>query len=313
MKKIKPKKLMKGDLIGLISPASNCANNEDLDNAVKYLEGLGYRVKVGNYVGAERGYLAGRDEERLDDLHNMFADKEVKAIFCIRGGYGSGRLLDKINYQLIKKNPKIFVGYSDITALQMAIYKKTGLITFAGPMPGIDFSTEISEFTEESFWSTITSAKKIGKLVNPHNEKFYVLQKGRAEGPLLGGNLSILMSLIGTEYIPNFKESIFILEEIGEAPYRIDRMFNSLRLAKITTGINGLLLGRFKNCYEMDENKKTLSLNEVINDYWSEAKIPVFYNVIHGHVKDSITIPFGVNCKINTSRGFIELTESAVV
>lgn len=313
MKKIKPKKLVKGDLIGLISPASNCANREDLDNAVKYLEGLGYRVKVGKQVGAERGYLAGRDEERLEDLHSMFADKEVKAVFCIRGGYGSGRLLDKINYQLIKKNPKIFVGYSDITALQLAIFKKTGLITFAGPMPGIDFSTDISEFTEESFWSTITSTKKIGKLVNPNNEKFYVLQKGRAEGPLLGGNLSILLSLVGTEYLPNFKDSVFVLEEIGEAPYRIDRMFNSLRLAKITTSIGGLILGRFKNCYEMDETKKTLSLNEVINDYWGEADIPVFYNFIHGHVKDSITLPFGVNCKINTSRGFIELTESAVV
>lgn len=312
MKKIKPKKLVKGDVIGLISPASNCANQDDIENAVKYLERLGYIVKIGKHVGAEHGYLAGRDEDRLEDFHNMFADKSVKAVFCLRGGYGSGRLLDKIDYQLVKKNPKIFVGYSDITALQLAIYKKTGLITFAGPMPGIDFSSDISEFTEESFWKTITAAKKIGKLTNPHEEKFYVLNQGRAEGPLLGGNLSIIMTLIGTGYLPDFKDSIFMIEEIGEAPYRIDRMFNSLRLNKITEKINGLILGRFKDCYEMDEDKKTLSLNEVITDYWGDAGIPVFYNFIHGHVKDSITIPFGVNCKMNTSRGFIEITESAV-
>ncbi|MCL4550994.1 MAG: LD-carboxypeptidase, partial [Bacteroidetes bacterium] len=147
-------------------------------------------------------YLAGSDAQRIADLHEMFKNKNIKAIFSIRGGYGSGRLLDKIDYKIIRNNPKIFVGYSDINALQMAFFAKTGLITFAGPMVAVDFHDEVSKFTEEVFWRTITSNKAIGRIKNPRNEKIYVLNKGRAVGRILGGNLSLLTSLNGTEYFP---------------------------------------------------------------------------------------------------------------
>ena len=314
MKVIKPKRLRKGDLIGVISPASSPNELERIEKGVKYLEGLGYKVAVGKNVGKVHGYLAGTDEERLDDLHSMFGNKDIKAIFNVRGGYGSGRLLDKINYGLIKRNPKIFVGYSDITALQMAFLKKTGLITFAGPMVAVDFASDnVDPFTEENFWKIITSSKKIGKINNPNNEKFYTLSKGRGEGSLIGGNLALLISLMGTDYQPNFSNSVLLLEDIGEDPYRIDRMFYQLKYAKVFSKIKGIILGRFVDCYIKDKTQSSLTLNDVISDYLEELKIPVLYNVKHGHIKENLTIPWGLKTKINTTRCFIEITESAVI
>jgi len=309
---IKPKRLKQGDVIGIISPASSPDDLSKINRGVEYLEKLGYRVEIGKNVGTKQGYLAGSDLQRLSDLHEMFNNKNIKAIFSIRGGYGSGRLLDKIDYRLIGNNPKIFVGYSDITALQMAFYAKTGLVTFGGPMVAIDFHDEISPFTEEVFWRTITSDKKIGRIQNPRKEKFYLLNKGRGQGRLLGGNLSILTSLIGTDYLPKLKDSILLLEDINEAPYRIDRMLNQLKLAKILKQVKGIILGHFVDCYEPDPTKQTFTLNEVIIEYFQNSKLPVLYNVKHGHIKENITIPFGLKCNLNATRGFIEIMENAV-
>ena len=181
----KPKRLNKKDVIGIVSPASSPDEFSRVERGVKYLEGLGYRVKIGANVGKNHGYLAGTDQERIDDLHSMFKDKNVKAIFTLRGGYGAFRLLDKIDYKIVKNNPKIFVGYSEITALQMAFLEKAGLITFAGPMVAVDFYDEVSEYTSELFWQTITSNKKIGKLEYPENQKLPFLQKGNASGRII--------------------------------------------------------------------------------------------------------------------------------
>lgn len=313
MKVVKPKKLQKGDLIGLVSPASLPEDLTRIEKSVKYFEQLGYRVEVGKNVGKSRGYLAGTDDERLEDLHYMFGKKEVKAIFSVRGGYGSGRLLNRINFNLIKKNPKIFVGYSDITALQMAFLRKCKLVTFAGPMPAVDFhKEEVVKFTEENFWRLLTSSRKIGKIANPESEKFFVLNKGRGNGPIIGGNLALIASIWGTSYMPDVKDSILMLEDIGEPPYRVDRMLNQLKLSGVFEKINGIILGRFVDCYEADGSKDSLTLNEVINDYLTGLNIPVIYNIKHGHIDENITIPFGVNCKINASREVLEITESAV-
>jgi muramoyltetrapeptide carboxypeptidase len=309
---IKPKKLKHGDVIGIISPASSPDNFSKINRGVEYLEKIGYRVEIGKNVGTSEGYLAGSDSQRLSDLHDMFKNKNVNAIFSIRGGYGSGRLLDQIDYNLIGKNPKIFVGYSDITALQMAFFAKTGLVTFGGPMVAVDFHDEISPFTEEVFWRTITSNKKIGRIQNPRKEKFYLLNKGRGQGRLLGGNLSVLTSLIGTEYLPKLKDSILLLEDVNEAPYRIDRMLNQLRIAKILKNVKGIILGYFVDCTENDPAKQTFSLNEVIIEYFQNSKLPVLYNVKHGHIKENITIPYGLKCSLNATRGFIEIMENAV-
>ncbi|MDQ7815741.1 MAG: LD-carboxypeptidase [Melioribacteraceae bacterium] len=312
MRIIKPKKLKPGDVIGIISPASSPDDLTKINRGVEYLEKLGYRVEVGKNVGLQEGYLAGTDQQRLTDIHSMFSNKIIKAIFSIRGGYGSGRLLDKINYKLIRNNPKIFVGYSDICALQMAFYSKCGLITFAGPMVAVDFHDEVSKFTEEVFWRTITSNKKIGRLSNPRNEKFYTLNKGRTSGRIIGGNLSVMTSLIGTEYFPKIKDSVLILEDINEAPYRVDRMFNQLRLGKIFKQIRGIILGHFVNCVESNPETKSFSLNEVVIEYFQNLKLPVVYNVRHGHIKENLTIPFGIRCNMNATKGFIEIPENAV-
>ncbi|MDP4175560.1 MAG: LD-carboxypeptidase [Bacteroidota bacterium] len=312
MEVIKPPKLNKGDLIGIISPASSPDDLTRIEKGVNYLERLGYQVEVGKNVGQNCGYLAGKDEQRLEDLHYMFSKPEIKAILCVRGGYGSPRLLNLIDYNLIKKNPKIFVGYSDITALQMAFLKKAGLVTFAGPMLAVDFWNEISPFTEQMFWDVISSKKKFGKVTNPENERFYILKNGETEAQVIGGNMALICSIMGTNYMPSFKDTILMLEEIGEAPYRVDRMFNQLKLAGALDQIKGIILGRFVDCYESDEYKKTLTLNEVIDDYMGKLEIPVVYNFKHGHVKDNITVAFGLNYKINTQKGTIEMTESAV-
>ena len=312
MKTIKPKRLKKNDLIGIVSPASAPDDIVSIENGVKYLERIGYRVEVGKNAALSNGYLAGSDDKRLDDLHYMFSKKEVKAIFCTRGGYGSPRLLDKIDYNIIKKNPKIFVGYSDITALQMAFYNKVGLVSFAGPMVAVDFQNEISAFTEEMFWTIVTSNKKLGRVNLPNEEKLFQLHGGQAKGRVIGGNLSIIISLIGTQYLPDFKDKILILEEIAELPYRIDRMFNQLRLNRVFSKVNGIILGAFKDCNEHDPMKKAFSLGEVISEYLQNLKIPVVYNFKHGHIKDNITIPFGTMVRINASREIVEFTESAV-
>lgn len=312
MRYIKPKRLNMGDLIGIISPASTPDDLSRVNSGVKYLENIGYKVLVGPNVGKNHGYLAGSDEERLFDLHSMFKNKNVKAIVCVRGGYGSPRLLDKIDYNLIKKNPKIFVGYSDITAMQMAFLQKANLITFAGPMLAVDFHDEVSSFTEDFFWRLVTSNKKIGRIKNPNNEKIYYLRKGSAIGQTVGGNLALLVSLMGTQYFPDIRNKILMLEDTGEAPYRLDRLFNQLRIANVFDKTKGVVLGAFTDCKELDPTKKTLTLGEVIEDYFTRVKKPVVYNFQHGHIKDNVTVPYGIRVKLNATKGFIEFLEGAV-
>lgn len=312
MKVIKPARLKKGDTIGLISPASSPDDLSRVEESTRYLEKLGYKVKIGKNVGNYYGYLAGTDDERLEDLHSMFSDKTVKAIMCLRGGYGAFRLLDKINYKMIQKNPKIFVGYSEITALQNAIFSKTGLITFAGPMPAVDFVNSISPFTEEWFWKVVTSNKKIGKVKYPENSKMPFINKGTANARILGGNLAVFSTMLGTDFFPDMKDKILLLEDIDEKPYKIDRMLNQLRLAKVFKGLKGVILGRFVECYEQDPNKKTLTLGEVIEHYFKVLKIPTIYTFPHGHIKDFITIPMGLKIGLNATKGTVEFLESAV-
>lgn len=312
MKTIKPPHLKKGDLIGLISPASTPDNFEKINEGVRYLESIGYRVVVGKNVGKVRGYLAGTDAERLSDLHEMFANKNVKAIFCVRGGYGTIRFLDRIDYNLIKKNPKIFVGYSDITALQFAIFKKTGLITFSGPMTAVDFAGEVNQYTAENFWRMVTSTRPFGKMKNPDNEKISCLNHGKAKGILIGGNLSLVCSLLGTPFFPELKKNILFLEDVDEKPYRIDRYFAQLKLSKVFDKVSGIILCSFTACEETDASKKSLSLNEVVYDYFSKLNKPTLYNLIYGHLNPKNTMPIGVKAAIDCDKGSVEILESCV-
>ena len=242
----------------------------------------------------------------------MFKNKKIKAIICLRGGYGAIRILDKIDYNLIRNNPKIFVGFSEITAIQTAILHKAGLITFAGPMVASDFSNDVSSYTEEMFWRIITSNKKLGRLKYPVQSKLSAITKGSTTGRIVGGNLAVFNALIGSPYFPNLKERILLLEDVAELPYKIDRMFNQLKMLKVFKQLKGIVLGRFVDCYEHDPMKKTLTLGEVIEDYLGSLKIPVVYTFPHGHIKDKVTVPIGTKIKMNSTKGFIEYTESAV-
>ncbi len=307
---IKPKRLSRGDTIALISPASSPSDLTRIKKGAGYFEKLGYKVKIGGNVGKSYGYLAGTDSERLEDFHNMFADKEVKAIICVRGGYGTGRLLKSIDYTLIKNNPKIFVGYSDITALQLAMYEKAGLVSFAGPMAAVDFYSEVNGYTEENFWKITTNAEPFGKVENPEGEDIIFTGTEDVEGPLAGGNLALVTSLMGSEYIPGFEGKILFLEDVGEEPYRIDRMLNQLDIAGVFDKINGLILGRFEDCEGTDE--KGLTIDEVFDHYFSKLNVPVVKNLRHGHLQGNLTLPFGILCKIYPKTNTLEIAESAV-
>lgn len=310
MKIIKAPKLNKGDVVGFISPSSPVDNPEKINRAVQYFEQMGYRVELSMNLNKSNGYLAGTDEERLDDIHSMFQDKNIKAIISVRGGYGSSRLLEKIDYNLIKRNPKIFCGYSDITVLQNAIFRKTGLITFAGPMAVVDFCTEAESYTEENFWNMITQ-NIIPEIKLPEGEKLYSLYKGIASGRIIGGNLSLFVTLLGTKYLPDPKGSILFLEEVSESPYRIDRMFSHLYNSGYLHNISGIVFGSFTDCVEKEIDKKTLTLGEVIEHYFTfRLNKPAIYNYSHGHLIKNATLPIGVNAEIDADNCTLKILES---
>lgn len=309
---IKPPALNKGDVIGIIAPASPPSLSEKITKGAEYLERLGYRVTLGKNVNNVYGYLAGTDQERADDIHEMFADKHVKAIVAVRGGYGTPRLLPLLNYSLIKKNPKILVGYSDLTGLQLAIFKKTGLITFAGPMAGVEMWKEIDPFTEDHFWRLVTSKKKPGAIQHPDGKLLTPLNSGTATGRLLGGNLSLITSLAGSPYLPSFKNSLLFIEEIEEECYRFDRMMNQLRITGILKDTKGVIVGELTDVKASDTTKLFLTVDQILNDYLKPLKKPVVTGLIHGHVPKKLTIPIGIQATLNTKKGALVLNEAAV-
>jgi muramoyltetrapeptide carboxypeptidase len=297
---IKAKALRKGDTIGLIAPASTPQIKEKITGSVRYFESLGYRVALGKNIEKRYGYLAGNDKERLDDVHRMYADKKVNAIFFLRGGYGTIRLLPHIDYNLIAKNPKIFVGYSDATSLFNAIYKKTGLQSlFYGPMPGVDIWNGFDPFAEECMWRALTSTKPFGELPMNESEGIGLTKNSSAEGRLIGGNLTVFSSIMGTPYLTSLKNRILFFEDVGEAPYRLDRYFAQLKAAGAFETAKAILLGQFSDCEEPDKKKSTLDLGEVIRGYFDKLKIPVLTNLPFGHVKRQWTVPLGARIVIN--------------
>jgi muramoyltetrapeptide carboxypeptidase len=297
---MKAKALHSGDTIGIIAPASAPRVAEKITKSVRYFERLGYRVELGKHLREPRGYLAAEDSARLEDLHSMFSNKKVRAIFFIRGGYGTIRLLLEINYDLIKSNPKIIIGYSDATALFNAIYKKTGLASiFYGPMAGVDIWKDFDPFAEECMWRALTSNKPFGKLPAAQ-EEIKLLRKKRyapVEGRLVGGNLSVFSSIMGTPFIPSLKNRILFFEDVDEKPYHIDRYLAQLRAAGILDSAKAILLGQFTGC-NPEKNKPSLTKEEVFHDYFDRLNIPVLMNIPSGHIPRQWTIPLGAKYQI---------------
>ena len=310
---IKPTRLRKDDIIGLVAPASTPSTEEKIEKGAVYLEQLGYRVKFGEHIRKIHGYLAGTDEERAADFNNMVRDKDVKAIFTIRGGYGTPRILQMIDYRSLKQNPKIIVGYSDITALQLAIFRKIGLVTFSGPMTGIEMWKGIDLFTEENFWRLLTSIKRIGALKNPTDEPLKLLKPGKARGRLLGGNLSLLGSLIGTPFLPVLRNSILVIEDVEEAPQRIDRMLAQLLNAGVLYRLAGLVFGKFTDCNPSNPSEPHLIIDQVQDEYAKKTNCPVVANFQYGHIPCKLTVPIGLQAIIDTKSNRIEVMEGAVI
>lgn len=282
---MKLSKLNKGDTVSLIAPAGAIFNDDNILKSKKKIEQMGYNVIIGRNVYNKYGYLAGTDEERLEDLHNAFLDKEIKAIFCLRGGYGTIRLLSKIDNRIIKSNPKIFVGYSDITALH-SFLSNIELSSFHGPMFNLDLNKNPNNFNL-MFNFLEGNIKELKYNLIP-------LRVGDVSGEIVGGNLAVLCSLIGSKYIYNFKDKILFIEEINEEPYKIDRLFNQLYLSNVLNMVKCIILGDFSNCSPEDENK-SLKLEDVFNLLYNLTDKPIYKGLKSGHGYTNNIIPFG--CK----------------
>ncbi len=309
---VKPPRLRKGDLISIVSPASTPKDAAQIHSAVRYFESVGYRVTISKNVFNISGYLAGTDEERAEDINQAFADKNVKAIICSRGGYGTPRILDKIDYRLISRNPKVFVGYSDITAIQLAIFRKTGLVTFSGPMAAVEFAGNIDPYTEEMFFKMVTQPSKTGPLKSHKNFKVSFRGKKKARGVLLGGNLSLITTLLGTPYSPDFNNSVLLIEEVSEEPYSIDRMLTQLRLAGVLNEVSAFVVGQFIECAPEEPNKPHRTLEEILRgDLFSMKKTSVS-NIPYGHLPIKMTLPIGILASVDPVTRKFSIDEPAV-
>ena len=301
---LKPKQLQKGDTIAIISPSGSIPYPEKFERAKKHFEAEGYKVLIYPHARNKAGYLAGSDEERLSDLMEAFSNLDVTMILTSRGGYGATRYLDQINYDIICSNPKIFVGYSDITALHSAIFKNTGLVTFHGPFALQDFGGEtVDEYTEKSFWNTISGNKEIENVFD-----YTPIYGGKTTGQLVGGNLTVLTCLIGTEFLPDFKGKILFLEDVQEPLYKLDRMLTQLRLSGVFDEIGGLLIGKFSDIGENQAEQEKLAI-DLVKDLTQSLNIPVGYGFSASHLTQKATLPLNVEYEFNASSGELIVLE----
>jgi muramoyltetrapeptide carboxypeptidase len=312
---LKPDRLNFGDTVGIIAPASPPPDPKAIDRAAAALEQYGFRPKLAKNVRARLGFIAGTDRERAADVMAMFADKKVKAIICIRGGYGTTRILDRLDYGIIRRNPKILSGYSDITALHGALLKKAGLVSFHAPMlNGALADPQVPEFTKQSFFRTVMAAKPAGSLRAGYEGKAVVsLHRGVAEGRLAGGNLSMICAGLGTPFAPSYKGKILFFEDVGEKPYRLDRMLTQLWNAGVFAGVAGVAVGVNRDCDALIQAKEyQQSGAEVVKERLSGLRVPVVTGLPFGHVDLNATIPFGVRARLDADIGDLIITEPAV-
>lgn len=287
---IYPEHLKKGDTIGILCVSGKIDDYSKLNRAKEFIESKGYNVKISYLPEKQNGYLCADDETRASELNRFFADKTIKAIIAARGGYGSIRIIDKIDYKTIKDNPKFFGGYSDITALSLMIYKNTGLVTYNSPMAYSDLGNQISDYTEKSFFDVIENGLTELRLENSR-----VYKSGNASGVLWGGNLSTIQSLCGIDFIP-VDDFIFITEDINEPVYKIDKMLAQLfNISKFKTNCKAIVLGYFSN---IDNNE---ILDKLFKEIANKYEIPVVKGLKFGHERDFLTFPIGVNAILNCS------------
>ncbi len=301
---IKPKRLKPGDTVALPAPAGIVFQESDFTKMREVLESFGLNVVFGEFVRERFGYFSGTDDERAKDLNRFFSDPDIDAIVAVRGGWGSSRILPFLDFDMIRHNPKIFCGFSDITTLNLAFLKHCGFITFHGPNGASDWTV----LTKESFKAVLMDGAE-AKFKSRGPVKTIV--SGVAEGPLIGGNLTILTTALGTSYQPSTKGAILFLEDIAEPPYKIDRMLTHLKAAGALDGISGFVFGKCTNCAK--PSSPGFSNEEIIGHHIKPLGIPAVSGVDIGHDPDNFTLPLGIAAKLDAESGIIELTEPGVL
>ncbi len=307
---IKPKALKKGDTLAFICPAGTNYDKSVVENVEKQMDKMGFNVHFGKSVYTQYGYFSGTDEFRANEVNETFKNDKIDGIISMRGGWGCARLLDKIDYQLISQNPKVFSGFSDITSLLTAIYKKTGLVTFHGLMGYSSWD----RFSIENFEKVVMKGEKafMENLPPDEIEHYYTITGGKAKGRIIATNLTVLSSIIGSDYLPDWSDKILFVEEIAEEPYRVDRMLTQLKLAGVLDSIKGFVFGKCRKC-EAETPERALTLEQVLENNLKPLNIPTYYGAMFGHITEKFTLPIGLEAEIDADAGTIQLLESAVI
>lgn len=316
LQNILPKALAPGDTIGIVSPSGAIFESEPYEIAVESMEAMGLKVKLGEFVSSRHGHLAGTDKQRAAELNAMFSDPEVDGIICLRGGSGAARLLDKLDYENIARNPKAFIGYSDITALHLAIYTKTGLVTFHGPIAVSSWNPfAVKHFKELLFDKAAMvyqNPTDKGGLLAQTKDRVRTITPGTAQGELLGGNLAVMTGIMGSSYFPtNWQEKILYLEDVGEPIYAMDRMMSQLQLGGVLDQISGFVFGKCSNCTP-GSGYGSLTLEEVLDHFIKPLGIPAYSGAMIGHIDKNATVPNGIRAAVNADQGTISLLGPAV-
>ena len=314
---VKPPRLRLGDTVGIVAPGSPAEDPEDIDAFAAALIKLGFKPKLAPNVRKRLGFIAGDDQARADDLMGMFTDRDVKGIFCLRGGYGSARLLGLLDYHVIKRNSKVFVGFSDITALHTAFEVHARMVSFHGPTLNTSITSKRpSKFTLQSLMKTVTELSAPGGICDSATQKeVTILKGGTATGPLIGGNLSVFIALIGTPYQPRFKGSILFFEDVQEQPYRFDGRLTQLLNAGLLQQVAGVAVGTNKDCTDPDAAKSKeyhQTVEDVLKDRLLPLGVPVVSGLPFGHVRENATLPMGLQATLDGVNGDLIINEPAV-
>lgn len=314
---VRPGRLRPGDTIGLVNPAGAVWEPVKIDIVAESLAVLGFKAKRGKHLLERRGYFAGTDEQRAADLNAMFADPEVRAIHCVRGGWGCARILPLLDWPMIAKNPKILLGYSDITALLLSLHARTGLVTFHGPVGSSQWNPfnvgHLKRVLQEGAAVSFENLKEIDEddLVVIEN-RVQTIHPGTARGQLLGGNLTVLTALLGSGYLPDWDGCILFLEDIEEAPYRIDRMLTQLRLAGVLQKARAVIWGHCSDC-DPGEGYGSLTVTDVLHDHLRPLRVPCWQGAMIGHIERQFTLPVGAEVEVDAAAGTIRMIEPAVI
>jgi muramoyltetrapeptide carboxypeptidase len=312
----RPPRLAAGARIAIVAPSGPCLEQDDVTRSVELCRALGLEAVCGEHVSDRHGYLAGSDTDRLGDLNAALRDPAIDAVWCIRGGYGMTRILDGVDFEAVRRRPKAIIGFSDITALLLAAYGEAGVVTFHGPTA----RHSMPEFSLRHFDEVLRNAEPAGRLerlpqrpgvLAPRENRIVTLHEGVAEGPLAGGNLSLLQCLAGTKHFPDLTGAILFLEDVGEALYRVDRMLAHLRALGALNQLAGVIVGRFTDL-RRETGDGALGFDEVLQTYLGGLGIPVAYGFPVGHIDDQWTLPIGVRARLDATNGEVDLLDAAV-